>query len=117
LQANNVFDLNIPFMTPFVYDPGLPGQQNLLLDVVINSAKSTDQTDLFQAGNTGLASRVFYSDGTPSTTVLTDQAGLRTLFTVVPAPEPSPALSLLLGIGGVALACGLKAAKRKPQTT
>ncbi len=116
LQANNVFDLNIPFTTPFVYVPGLPGQPNLLLDVFVNYAKATSQSDLFQAGATGLASEVYYSDGTPSSPVKTDQNGLRTLFTVVPAPEPSPALSLLLGIGGVALACGLKAAKRKSQT-
>ncbi len=116
LQANNVFDLNIPLTTPFVYVPGLAGQPNLLLDVFINSAKSSNQTDLFQSGATGLTSRVFYSDGTPSSAVRADQNGLRTLFTVVPAPEPSPALSLLLGISGVALACGLKAAKRRPHT-
>jgi len=116
LQANNVFDLNIPLMTPFVYIPGLPGQPNLLLDVFINKATSDHQSDLFQSGDTGMASEVFYGGGTSSTPVVTDQSGLRTLFTVVPAPEPSPALALLIGIGGVALACGLKAAKRKPQT-
>lgn len=116
LQANNVFDLNIPFTTPFFYTPGLPGQPNLLLDVFINSATATKQTDLFQSGDTGMASRVYYSDGKPTSAVATDQSGLRTLFTVVPAPEPSPALSLLLGIGGVALACGLKAVKRKSRT-
>lgn len=115
LQAKNIFDLNIPFTTPFVYVPGLLTQPNLLLDVFVNSAKS-DQKDLFQAGATDLASEVFYSDGTPSSAVATDQNGLRTLFTVVPAPEPSPALSLLIGIGSVAMACGLKAAKRKRQT-
>lgn len=116
LQANNVFDLNIPFTTSFFYTPGLATQPNLLLDVFINSSTATSQTDLFQSGDTGLSSRVFYSDGRPTSPITTDQNGLRTQFTVAPAPEPSSVLSLLVGIGGVAMACGLKAAKRKRQT-
>lgn len=117
LQANNVFDLNIPFMTPFVYVPGVAGQPNLLLDVVVNSATSDQQTDFFVSGASDLTGRVFNSAGTSGSPVQTDQNGLLTEFTVTPAaaPEPSPALSLLLGMGGVALACGLKAAKRKHQ--
>lgn len=118
LLANNTFDLNIPLMTPFTY---MPGAQNLLLDVVINSATSTNadgtsETDLFQAGAAPVRS-IFYSGGTPSTPINTAQTGLLTQFTTTPAPapEPSSVLSLLLGISGVALACGLKAAKRKHQ--
>ncbi len=116
LLANNTFDLNIPLMTPFTY---MPGAQNLLLDVVINSATSTNadgtsETDLFQAGAAPVRS-IFYSGGTPSTPINTAQTGLLTQFTTTPAPapEPSSVLSLLVGMGGVAMACGLKAAKRR----
>lgn len=119
LTANNTFDLAIPFMTSFSYTPA---GQNLLLDVFINSATSTSndpnnpaQTDVFQAGP-GSTRSIFYSNGTPSSPVQTDPSGLLTQFTTTPAaaPEPSSVLSLLVGIGGVALACGFKAAKRKP---
>lgn len=119
LLANNTFDLNIPFMNTFTYTPG---SQNLLLDVFITSATSTNQDgtsqpDLFQAGN-GSVRSIFYSNGTPSSPTNTAQSGLLTQFTTTPAaaPEPSSVLSLLLGIGGVALACGLKASKRKSHT-
>lgn len=117
LLANNTFDLNIPFTTSFAYTPGA---QNLLLDVFINSATSTNQDgtaqpDFFQAGP-GSTRSIFYSNGMPSSPTQTDQSGLLTQFTVTPAPEPSSVLSLLVGIGGVALACGLKDAKRKSRT-
>lgn len=117
LLANNTFDLNIPLMTPFTY---MPGAQNLLLDVVINSATSTNadgtsETDLFQAGDAPVRT-IFHSDGgNPNSPTNTAQAGLLTQFTTTPAPapEPSSVLILLVGIGGVAMACGLKAAKRR----
>lgn len=113
LQANNTFDLNIPLTAVFAYDPSLAGQQNLLLDVFIQSATSTDKVDFFQSGDDGQTGRVYNSDGTSSFPTASDQNGLRTLFTVTPAPEPSPLLSLLLGIGGVALIGGLQAKKRR----
>ena len=116
LTADNTFDLNIPLMNAFTYTPGA---QNLLLDVFINSATSdnqdgTAQPDFFQAGP-GSTRSIFYSDGTPNSATQTSQDGLLTQFTTTPAaaPEPSSVLSLLVGIGGVALACGFKAAKRK----
>lgn len=117
LLANNTFDLNIPLMMPFTY---MPGAQNLLLDVVINSATSTNadgtsETDLFQAGDAPVRT-IFHSDGgNPNSPTNTAQAGLLTQFTTTPAPapEPSSVLSLLVGMGGVAMACGLKAAKRR----
>jgi len=120
LTANNTFDLNIPFMTSFAYTPG---SQNLLLDVFINSATSTNQDgtsqpDLFQAGD-GPVRSIFHIDGgNANSPTETAQSGLLTQFATTPAaaPEPSSVLSLLLGIGGVALACGLKATKRKLQT-
>ncbi len=117
LLANNTFDLNIPLMMPFTY---MPGAQNLLLDVVINSATSTNadgtsETDLFQAGDAPVRT-IFHSDGgNPNSPTNTAQTGLLTQFTTTPAPapEPSSVLSLLVGMGGVAMACGLKAAKRR----
>lgn len=119
LTANNTFDLNIPFMQSFTFTPG---SQNLLLDVFINSATAnnqdgTAQPDFFQAGP-GSTRSIFHSDGTPNSLNQTAQSGLLTQFTTTPAaaPEPSSVLSLLLGIGGVAMACGLKAAKRKSHT-
>lgn len=106
LQANNTFDLTIPFMTPFTFTNALPRQPNLLFDVFVNSdTPTTVPFTLFQGTSSTQTASAFFADGSGSGPVATQPGGLLTQFnTPAPVPEPSPLLVLLMGGGGVLVA-------------
>ena len=110
--ANGSFDLNIPLMTPFAYDPSAG---DLLLDVVVNSNTSpVSKNVFFEATNDAITSRAFNGGGSGPVIVEPDY-GLVTEFSST--PEPSTIAFCLLGLGIGLLARSLAAPLRRDMGT
>lgn len=86
------FRLDIPFMTPFFYDPS---QGNLAVSIVA-SGRGSLRLDAQNASDDGIG-RVF-GPNEPNGTV--DTLGLVTRFDITPIPEPAT-LTLFLFLGGL----------------
>jgi len=95
------FDILIPFIAPFLYNPTLG---NLLLDVRLVTNTASTQFDAHVVSGDSI-SRAWAYDDDALTSLGTDSSGLVTKFqtsSVNAVPDPGSSLSLLLmGIGSV----------------
>ena len=101
--TTRAFDIDIPFTTPFLYNPA---NGNLLLDILNEDTDNNVVTDIFFDGReTSIPndpiSRVLGAEGSPSDTManVVDSAGLITRFSISPIPEPETLGLLLLAFG------------------
>jgi hypothetical protein len=98
--GTNVFDILLPFTTPFTYDPA---GGNLLVDYIGNPAGSLlllfpSQTDTHDVVGDSVSNIVAEPASSP-TGITVGSFGVVTQFTFVPTAIPEPTNCVLLGLG------------------